>query len=93
MRPVWKSNPSVPYNQQVGFYTCVEGWGLYRIRIAVRSCYRLYINGKMKAHGPARTAKGYCRVDEISFRCTGSADIAIEVMAYDQPVKYSNDCR
>ncbi len=35
------------------------------IRIAAADSYRLWIDGRLVAHGPARTAHGYARVDEI----------------------------
>ncbi len=73
---------------QYGFYKRVE---LPRaaqqavIRLTARNVYRLYINGEIVMHGPARTAKGYCRVDEtdiISLLTEGVNHIAVEVMAY-----------
>ncbi|MDR2619065.1 MAG: hypothetical protein LBC62_09360 [Treponema sp.] len=39
-----------------------------QIKIAARSFYRLYINGGLAAHGPARTGHGMLRVDEIQKR-------------------------
>ena len=62
------------------------------VAIAARSYYRLYINGKIRACGPARTAKHYCRVDRHIFRLSGRVHIAIETAAYDKPEKYCNDC-
>ena len=35
-------------------------------RIAASQFYSLFVNGKFVCHGPARTAKGYARVDEIA---------------------------
>ena len=47
-------------------------------------------------HGPARTAHGYCRVDELTLNkhlTAGGNHIAVEVMAYgDAYGQYSNDC-
>ena len=62
-----------------------------KIALAARTYYRLYVNGKMKANGPARTAKGYCRTDEYRIPADGIMKIAIEVIALDKPLKYSND--
>lgn len=47
--------------------------------------YRLSVNGEFVAYGPARTAKGYARVDEISLdRFSGTpAEIVIEVSGYN----------
>ena len=62
------------------------------IAIAARSYYRLYVNGKLYANGPARTAKNYCRVDVIHIEAEGCIHIAAEVAALDKPEKYCNDC-
>ena len=68
-------------------------------RLTARNFYRLYINGEMIMHGPARTAHGYARVDEIDvtwYLEPGINHIAIEVVAYgnEHPIynRYSNDC-
>ena len=52
----------------------------------------MYLNGERRADGPARTAKGYCRVDEFTVRLSGEIHVAFEVLAMDFPEKYSNDC-
>lgn len=68
-------------------------------RLTARNFYRLYINGEIIMHGPARTAHGYARVDEIDvtwYLEPGLNHIAIEVEAYgnEHPLynRYSNDC-
>lgn len=92
--PVWCASADHGYNQFAGFYTQLENRESLHavISIAARSYYRLYINGKMAGHGPARTAKGYCRVDKIQTVLPSHAYVAIEAAAYDKPGKYSNDC-
>ena len=69
------------------------------IRLTARNTYRLYINGEMIMHGPARTAHGYCRVDELDIAdrlINGVNHIAVEVVAYGRDWvgynHYSNDC-
>ena len=69
------------------------------IRLTARNIYRLYINGEVVMHGPARTAHGYCRVDEVDITehlIDGVNHVAVEVVAYgrDWPGynRYSNDC-
>ena len=69
------------------------------IRLTARNIYRLYINGEMVMHGPARTAHGYCRVDEIDVTdrlIDGVNHVAVEVIAYGRDWigynHYSNDC-
>ena len=74
-RAVWiktEENKAV-YNQFAGFYTELNVKKAERITIevAARSYYRLYINGSICADGPARTSKGYCRVDEIMKEING----------------------
>ncbi len=51
------------------------------LRIAAASFYRVFANGRFVAFGPARTAKGYARVDEIPLG-EGGGEIAIEVVGY-----------
>ena len=91
---VWGENLSGEYNQFLGFHTEIETGKDNEIvvTIAARSYYRLYLNGEIRAYGPARTAKHYCRVDRHTFRVSGMVHIAIEVTAYDKPEKYCNDC-
>lgn len=95
---------------QFGFYTSVEYTaedmapngasvedapaGVF-LHVTARHVYRLYINGQIIMHGPARTAHGYARVDEIDItECLtpGLNHIALEVMTYgDLYCGYSND--
>lgn len=94
---------------QYGFYYALdltppegeEGLDVGRvvIRLTARNIYRLYVNGEMTMHGPARTAHGYCRVDEVDItdRLTdGVNHIGVEVVAYGRDWEgyshYSNDC-
>ncbi|MBQ9951561.1 MAG: hypothetical protein IJO98_05425 [Clostridia bacterium] len=76
-------------------FECAQARGA-AVSIAARSFYRLYVNGRMVMHGPARTAHGYARVDviDVSAALTESENhIAVEVVAYgDFYKKYSNDC-
>lgn len=57
------------------------------LRIAAADFYRLTVNGEFVGWGPARTAKGYARVDEYELSALPAADkginmIAIEVAGY-----------
>ena len=68
-----------------------------RVHIAARNAYRLYVNGTMVMHGPARTAHGYARVDDVpigQYISDGENHIAVEVIAYGGAFvkEYSNDC-
>lgn len=91
--PVWGENLTEKYNCFLGFRADVdagEGTQL-KIAIAARNYYRLYVNGKITLHGPARTAKGYCRVDECAFYASGKVKIAIEVASLGKLPAYCND--
>ncbi len=91
---IWGENLINEWNQFLGFFTEIrlDQEQQITIAIAARSYYRLYINGEVQASGPARTAHGYCRVDEINLRLSGDVKIAVQVVALDKPEKYSNDC-
>ena len=55
------------------------------IRISAASFYRLTVNGSFVCFGPARAAKGYARVDEISldnFHSDVGNEVVIEVVGY-----------
>lgn len=92
--PVFMENVKEPYNQFVGFRTDVkiESAAVLKICVTARSFYRFYVNGEMVAHGPARTAHGYVRVDELEVPVKeGTLKLAAEVAAYDTPDHVSND--
>lgn len=91
---VWGENLTNEWNQFLGFFTefAIKKEQEITIAIAARSYYRLYINGEVKTSGPARTAHGYCRVDEIKLNVAGNVKIAVEVVSLNTPTKYSNDC-
>ena len=55
------------------------------VRIAAASFYRLTVNGEFISFGPARTAKGYARVDEIHLEDLHSDvenEVVIEAVGY-----------
>jgi len=66
-----------------------------KVYAAARNFYRLYVNGTLCAHGPARAAHGFLRVDEIdvsAFLKEGANVFAFEVTSYGNPFGgYSND--
>ena len=81
------------------FYTVFEPVDYFSeavFALTGRNIYRLYINGQLVMHGPARTAHGYARVDEVDVTPylldDGINHIAVEVMVYgDVYGGYSND--
>lgn len=91
--PIWGSEQKIGHNQFLGFRTDLELAAPSRLHfaIAARSFYRLYVNGVMHSHGPARTAKGYCRVDELELTLSGKVKIGIEVAALSKQERCSYD--
>ena len=66
------------------------------LQLAARSFYRLYVNGTLVMHGPARTAHGYLRVEELDllpYLRQGKNALAVELTASVGCLGgYSNDC-
>lgn len=82
-----------------GFHHSFDCAGVKRaeIHITARNVYRLYLNGEIVMHGPARTAHGYARVDTMEigrYLIEGKNHIAVETIVYggDFYKGYSNDC-
>ena len=79
------------YNCNLAFCLSAEGVGEGLLRVAAANLYRLHVNGKMLAYGPARAAEGYARVDEIPFSFeNGRAEIVFEVVNYHMHNFYLN---
>jgi len=93
LEPVWPG-PADEQNQFLAFRADVPA-GPYRARkilLACRTYYRLFVNGEMLANGPARTAKGYARVDEIPLPDSDAMlQLAVEVFHEVKTPAYSND--
>lgn len=51
------------------------------LRISASDFYKVYIDDRFLGYGPARTAKGYARVDEYAL--SGGSEIRIEVTGYN----------
>lgn len=96
-KPVWGTDLKNRYNQFLGFYAEIKEHRKIRIAIAARSSYRLFVNGKLYACGPARCADHYCRVDVLNIegsQTEGGAEkssVAVEIAAFDKMGKYCND--
>ena len=93
-KPVWLKNREQHQSQFAAFHVLLTAEKPIEVTasIAARSYYRMYLNGDMVAHGPARAAEGCCRVDEIPIKLAGQCHIAIEIAAYQSPDRYCNDC-
>lgn len=86
---VWPAGLAGEMNVRVSFHARLEGRrdSLLVTRVAAASAYRVWIDGRFVAHGPARAAHGYARVDEWKVRLerTGAIDVVIEVTDYGVP--------
>lgn len=83
--PIFLKDRETSLNTFAAFRTKVSDLENAKIYITAFSFYRLTVNGKFVAFGPARTAKGYARVDIIdlkSYAKTGENEIVIEVAGY-----------
>ena len=64
--PVWAKEYKTERNILLEFSYDFDFSGKFsKIRIAADALYRMYVNGKLTAHGPQRAGKGFWRVDEI----------------------------
>ena len=88
MKAIWIDLPAAEMNVAAGFRLALDlppgGAGL---RIAAVDSYRLWIDGRLAAHGPARTAHGHARVDEIAIPSCGDArrHLFVEVHSANVP--------
>ena len=78
--PIWISGKVKEKNTLAVFRTHVSVKGEAELRIAVASFYRVFVDGRFVAFGPARTAKGYARVDRIPLAFDGAEhELILEV--------------
>ena len=66
MKALWIDLPAGAMNVAAAFRLVLDlPDGRATLRLAAADACRLWIDGRLAAHGPARTAHGYARVDEI----------------------------
>ena len=82
-KPIYVSGTENDLNR-LSVYRTKGDFRAASLKIAAADFYRVYVNGKFVAFGPARTAKGYARVDvhELSDFATGDDEIVIAVVSY-----------
>ena len=87
--PVWGNYASYEekLNRHLIFRETVKALKGVSLSIAAADFYRLTVNGKFVGFGPARTAKGYARVDRYDLSAEkenpdGKNEIVIEVAGY-----------
>lgn len=87
-KPIFLRGREREVNLTVGFravFTAENGQKVI-FRAAASAIYRLFINGKLAAHGPARAAHDYFRVDELDvtkYIQNGINIAAVEVAGYN----------
>ena len=65
-KPVWAKGLQDEMNCNLGFYKEIStNGGKFTLFVATAGHYRLMINGEFDYYGPARTAEGFFRVDEV----------------------------
>ena len=71
-KPIFPKGKNTEMNVFAAFKANVPSLKGAEIKLAAYTFYSLYVNGEFVAFGPARTAKGYARVDVIDlYRCNG----------------------
>ncbi len=84
-KPVFAAGKKRELNYTLLLRACAEDLRGTTLYITAASFYRLTVNGRFVAFGPARTAGGYARVDELSlgrYNRKGGNEIVIEVAGY-----------
>lgn len=84
-KPVFAEGRETEQNFTLLLRATVGGLKNHTLYISACSFYRLSVNGRFVAFGPARTAEGYARVDELSldsFCKRRTNEIVIEVAGY-----------
>lgn len=74
--PIWKKGDTKLMNQALSFRATVVCPDRSEIFLAGSSSYTLWVNGKLLAHGPARTAPDFYKVDKV---CLEVGENAVEV--------------
>ena len=80
--PVWLKDLETEKTVTMGLYTELSGKKCV-LKVATSGFYRVFLNGEFVAHGPARCAKGFFRVDEVGLTLSnGQNHLSIEVVNY-----------
>jgi len=78
-RPIFPKGMEKRVNTFVTFHGKAATLKGAEMRITAATFYQLYVDGRFVAFGPARTAKGYARVDEISLDSFGAGEHKIDI--------------
>ena len=85
-KPIFPKGKEKEMNTFAAFRAVVDSLKDSKLSIAAYTFYQLYVNGEFVAFGPARTAKGYARVDVIDldkYHMEGENEIVIGVIGYN----------
>lgn len=85
-KPIFPKGKEKEMNTFAAFRTVVGSLKDTKLSLAAYTFYQLYVNGEFVAFGPARTAKGYARVDVIDldkYSIDGENEIVIGVIGYN----------
>ncbi|MBO5215838.1 MAG: hypothetical protein J6B79_06595 [Clostridia bacterium] len=80
-KPVWIEGRENELNSSLTLKARADFTGA-KLYITANNFYRLCVDGKFVSFGPARTAKGYARVDIIDLSAFSEGEITIEVAGY-----------
>ena len=84
-KPIFPKGMKNEMNTFAAFRARVESLKGAKLNLTAYTFYQLYVNGEFVAFGPARTAKGYARVDVIDldkYHNDGENEIIVGVMGY-----------
>lgn len=82
-RPVWQTGAETLMNTTLVFEAECPASESAILRVTGASYYNIYVNGEFTAVGPARTAHGYYRVDELPIKLDKKSNtVKIIVMGY-----------
>lgn len=88
-QPVWPQGLAGQMNTWVSFHARIElkAGARATLRLAAATIYRLWVNGALAGHGPARTGHHHARVDELALTASpeGVLELVIEVSDYGVP--------
>lgn len=91
-KPVWIKGMSRELNTTVLFSAEIPLAGQFSLTITACNFYRVFLDGKLTAYGPARAAHGYCRVDKYDLTADHDGSIiVIEAAGYNCRSFYSTE--
>lgn len=84
-KPIWEKGSENDMNRSLIFSTFLNGMESAELRLTGSSVYRVFVNRKLAYWGPARSGKGFFRIDVVSldeFLFEGGNTVEIEVTGY-----------